>query len=254
MATSEQTPHKQQQQQQQPSVEQAAAAVAAPAYDASGFSQQTCFCTKCRTLKSIGEFYASCLRRGAFYCKPCVRIQRAASVAKATVALTTRKTASATLLEMHRSCPPQHEDAVVLMLNRLRRTYRQMGGTELGFIAGLTRRILAFWNHTSALGGPEETQESGGNLKQATEEEKEQRDGSKQPTPARELMVWLHKHHVHEPLQPWEVLPVTHTQWKRLRSMPREVWPQFLKLALVAHADARLAELKRRMLPATETI
>jgi len=231
-----------------------AQAAAAPAYDESGFSKQTCYCTKCNTLKPPKEFYASCLRRNVFYCKLCSRTQRAASMAKAAAASTSRKKRVAARapvaasmdapLDSLRQQQQQYEKATRSVHKRLRHAYRDVDGFEIGFNAKVVRQLLSFWGHTSAL---EEKMEPDEISQQMAEEGKRQ---GKQLLPASQLhlIVWLNKHEMKEQLEPWQVVPVTKAQLQRLRSVPREVWPQLLSPALIGRIDTRLAELKRMIL------
>ena len=244
----------------------------AATYDTMGFSQRTCYCTHCKELKPVGDFHQSCLRRHVFYCKRCSRAKQVASLAGPSHRIPARPKAAAAFVghdstmaavakdgsaveetgaaatgatssQTHlKRLVRAHEDSAVLLQNRFRRSYQRMGGGKIGFDVSVTRQLLAYWGHATALRlhGPDTL----------PDEEKQQGDLFKHDKQDADLqlMVWLNKTDLQDELQPWEVVLVTRAQLKRLRSVPRQVWPDLLNADMVASVDARLAEIKRKML------
>jgi hypothetical protein len=96
---------------------------------------------------------------------------------------------------------------------------------SLNFDVKVARQLLLWWNSTSALGP-------------TTEGDHELR-----------FIPWLHQQQ-DDPslLQPWEVIPVTRMQARRLTSTPTHLWMEMLQPSAVAHVIARSAELKRVIL------
>jgi len=102
----------------------------------------------------------------------------------------------------------------------------------LDFDVKVARQLLLWWNSASALTVPS--------------------------TPATEVghayelrfVPWLcqPRDNPSQPLQPWEVIPVTREQARRLTSTPSHLWMELLEPAAVAHIVAKSSELQRVIL------
>jgi hypothetical protein len=244
----------------------AAAVPASPALHAasarvSGFRIGHHCCRICKTLLPATSFYPSNLKRSTFYCKSCCNAKKQANtqchrarLIKGTIppvidhanceqgpadpgAVASLQAAAAT----HRGhgtdnqlAGPAH--AALKMLNRLRRMCARPSEcglrlvlpnpVSLNFDAKVARQLLLWWNSTSALGPAPE-----GNHEMC-------------------FVPWLPQLDQRSltALQPWEVIPVTRVQARRLTSTPPDLWMQLLDPAAAAHVVTKSAELKRIIL------
>jgi len=102
---------------------------------------------------------------------------------------------------------------------------------SLNFDVKVARQLLLWWNSTSALGPT-----TGDDARDHVHELR--------------FIPWLPQQGEDpmEALQPWEVIPVTRMQARRLTSTPTHLWMELLEPSAVAHVIARSAELKRVIL------
>ena len=216
----------------------------------SGFRDTHHCCRLCLTLLPATSFYPSNLKRSTFYCKTCcvakasthkgthkAKDRAAALVAgenvQATDAAAFVSIASPLTAVDRRHGSASQADPALKMLNRLRRMCARpsecgfrfvlSNPISLNFDVKVARQLLLWWNSTSALGP-------------TTEGDHEVR-----------FIPW-HKEDPSLPLQPWEVIPVTRMQARRLTSTPTHLWMELLQPSAVTHVTTRSAELKRLIL------
>lgn len=187
------------------------------------FTNNTFCCTVCNCVLPASSFYPSNLRRSAFYCKTCCRQQAQAhrdlKKRRAPAPLDDSDSTRHTRSESKRT---EH------MLNRLRRMCAkpEKGGfrklltqpVSLGFGARMSRRLLAFWCHRSAL------------------------SAAAAPPEALRWLPWTSSSSV---LQPWEIVPVTRQESRRLCAIPRHLWKDCLQPDVNAGVEAKLIALQR---------
>jgi len=96
---------------------------------------------------------------------------------------------------------------------------------SLDFDVKVARQLLLWWDTTSALSPTTDRQD-----------DQELR-----------FLPWLFepREDPKKPLQPWEVIPVTRVQSRRLTSTPTHLWAELLEPSAVAHVVAKIAELRR---------
>ena len=184
-----------------------------------GFDSDNSFCTVCKTVKPIDEFFFSYVQRNVYYCKPCCAIKQ--------------KTQRKRELTPAGSIDPQRRAA--LMLKSLRRLCtRPWPAVDVSdsvaplnlslaaeFDARVTLQVLDFWHDTSALSLSSIPEQVG-----------------PANTVALQLVPWYKVSSL--PLQPWEVIPVTRVQARRLADIPYSLWDACLKSELSADVNARL--------------
>jgi hypothetical protein len=236
----------------------------------SGFRPTLHCCRTCHTLLPVTCFYPSNLKRFTFYCKTCCVAKKHASTHKAR-----RNKSDASTAALASTSPDEHAtaagapvslpgaaaiaigarhgaehdaghdlvagpatDAALKMMNRLRRMCARPSEcgfqlvlpspVSLDFDVKVARQLLLWWNATSALGS-------------STAEDHELR-----------FVPWLppgqQRDDPTKPLQPWEVIPVTRVQARRLTSTPPDLWMQLLDPAAAAHVVTKSAERKRIIL------
>ena len=215
-----------------------------------GFRDTHHCCRLCLTLLPATSFYPSNLKRSTFYCKTCCVAKSQASTHKAkdsaaasVTGQNVQATDAAAFVSIEsplsltavdrRHGPASQSDPALKMLNRLRRMCARpsecgfrfvlSNPISLNFDVKVARQLLLWWNSTSALGP-------------TTEGDHELR-----------FIPW-HKEDPSSPLQPWEVIPVTRMQARRLTSTPTHLWVELLQPSAVAHVITRSAELKRVIL------
>jgi len=256
-----------------------------PPATVSGFRATLHCCRICKTLLRATSFYPSNLRRSTFYCKTCCNSKKqagkrrarlnsnesAGSTATATVsavapasslspvsgtaaeaitplpslagtaAMDDRTRGATRAAERHNLPPaaagsaPGPSDHALNMMNRLRRMcarpsecgFRMVlpSPVSLDFDVKVARQLLLWWNTTSALSPTTDRQD-----------DQELR-----------FLPWLFepREDPTQPLQPWEVIPVTRVQSRRLTSTPTHLWAELLEPSAVAHVVAKIAELRR---------
>ena len=228
----------------------------------SGFRATLHCCRTCKILLPATSFYPSNLKRFTFYCKTCCVAKKHASTRKTRLITGVAAASTSTLPDTrapdvslpdttagaHRYHGAEHDSdpaalagptiaadtcTALKMLNRLRRMCARPSEcgfrlvlpspVSLDFDVKVARQLLLWWNATSALGF-------------TTEEDHELR-----------FVPWLlqHRSDSTQPLQPWEVIPVTRMQARRLTSTPPHLWMQLLDPAASAHIMTKSAELKR---------
>ena len=220
----------------------------------SGFRDSHHCCRLCKTLLPATSFYPSSLKRSTFYCKTCcvtkshANIQKAKESSYRTGAPVPAKnprnkrnaaavSSTVILSTVDEGLAPGRSNQLALrMLNRLRRMCSRpsecgfrlvlSNAIALNFDVKVARELLLWWNSTSALGP-------------TTEGDQELR-----------FIPWLHRSTEDQssPLQPWEVIPVTPMQARRLTSTPTHLWLELLEPSAVTHVTARIGELRRVML------
>ena len=221
----------------------------------SAFANNTFCCTICDRLLPPSSFYPSNLQRSAFYCKACCRRQvQALAQQRKLQALATQadNTSDRELVPSSSICakattpiPPKGQtqpggDAFVAkktahMVNRLRRMCARPDKTGfrkllphpagLGFGVRVARKLLAFWQHQSALSG----------------------DG---PTDYSQLCLLPWNAHMlkqDQDLTPWDIIPVTRQECRRLCSIPRQLWQDCFQPGVYACVEAKLANLQRAL-------
>ena len=238
----------------------------------SGFRIGHHCCKICKTLLPVTSFYPSHLKRSVFYCKTCCNAKKQASMRTARERLTKCNAVAPISLAMasdehgtlnlapcalpRPGAADKHDDvaekdkpvavpadAALKMLNRLRRMCARPSQcglrlilpnpVSLNFDVKVARQLLLWWESTSALGGPAAAAS-------AIEDDHEMR-----------FVPWLSQLDQLQSLtalQPWEVIPVTQMQARRLTSTPPHLWMQMLDPAAAAHIMTRCTELKRVIL------
>lgn len=226
-----------------------------------GFDPHNSFCTVCKTVKPSVDFFSSYLHRNLFYCKSCCAIKAKAQNKHAK----NRPSAAAA-----RSGDPRHQAA--LMLQALRRlcshpwpsvdhhesdgpsranldtqplvddVQREDSDFDIDVVASestqhpklqlseifdarTVRDILHYWRNTSALGNDSNisTDNSG-------------------KSPPLVLVPWFKLDA--KPLKPWELIPVSRSQARRLADIPYRMWKLCLQRELFAETTARLEQLR----------
>jgi hypothetical protein len=220
----------------------------------SGFRDSHYCCRSCKTLLPATSFYPSSLKRSMFYCKTCCVAKSHANIQKAKES--GDRTGASVPAANHRNkrnaaavsstvilstadeslAPGRSNQLALRMLNRLRRMCSRpskcgfrlvlSNAIALNFDVKVARELLLWWNSTSALGP-------------TTKGDQELR-----------FIPWLHRSTEDQssPLQPWEVIPVTPMQARRLTSTPIHLWLELLEPSAVTHVTARIGELRRVML------
>jgi hypothetical protein len=202
---------------------------AAGAYDESGFNTASLCCTRCHTLKPSTDFYQSCLARKAFYCKRCS--SKRSKMAQDINPVTDEQLQPSPLASdrtLARKKPIA--DVALRLLNQLRRKchkpsrllQRVQGRTidqpcTIAFDVKVTRNLLDFWERRSAIPDTLENK--------------------------LELLIWTTPED--RIIQPWHVIPVTHSQARRLRLVRTVNWPHIVAPQALALIDQRLSHLKQ---------
>lgn len=215
------------------------------------FTSNTHCCTLCNLVLPSSSFYPSNLQRSAFYCKGCCRKQaktqaqkrRAPALACAVASGSPTADPSSNLDDtppfstasslsiQNRHCASESKRSEN-MLNRLRRMcarpqnggFRKLLGQPigLGFGVRMTRKLLAYWRHRSAL--------------------------SAHSNPEFDVLTlcWLPwKSPGSSTLQPWEIIPVTRRESRRLCAIPRHLWQGCLLPDVFSGVEGKLADLQR---------
>jgi hypothetical protein len=198
--------------------------------DATIFTKDTCYCTRCHQMLPVSSFYPSNLRRSVYYCKICCQAQKKTK-------LNDRTNRFLDVIQKTDLDPPPRPstDVAERMLNRLRRMCARpnkgsfklllLNPVRLGFGIRMARQLLAFWNNQSAL--PDNTATSTNDKLQ------------------RLALRWIPWNKTDTaPLQPWEVIPVTRQQARRLCAIPLHLWPDCLQPAVINEIEERVSRLK----------
>lgn len=96
--------------------------------------------------------------------------------------------------------------------------------------------LLPVWNDRSAL-----------SVSSTRQQQQQQQQGpSPSSAPALRLLPWFKQDAL--PLQPWEVIPLTRAEARRLCAIPLHLWERCLQPECVAAINSKLADLKRMLL------
>ena len=225
------------QQQQQPAVVDATA-VSGGAEEGGGgevgFLSAALCCTVCHEMKPASAFYASNLRRSVFYCKQCSAAKsraakRPAAAAAAPARSRDTSVAADNLLDrLRRMCARPQECGLRQLLQQ---------PISLDFDVRVARMLLPVWNDQSAL-----------SLSSSQQQQQQQQEPSPSsaPSQALRLLPWFKQDAL--PLQPWEVIPLTRAEARRLCAIPLHLWERCLQPECVAAINSKLADLKRMLL------
>lgn len=192
---------------------------------------QACYCTRCKQMVPTSMFYPSSLRRGVYYCKTCCRSKRTTAGASE---LLQSSDSAINLKRVH----ARQSDAATIMLNRLRRmcSKPQNCGFKhilpysiaIGFGVRQSRTMLAAWKNQSAV--PSETLAL---------------MSSRSSCAGSDRLRWIPwKKTNNQPLQPWEVVPLTRTQAFQLSKIPPHLWSECLPAILIHEIEAKLATIQ----------
>jgi len=221
------------------------------------FANDTFCCTICDQMLPPSSFYPSNLQRSAFYCKACCRKQVLALARQRKLQTLATQPESDNTVTSH--CGPALSSSTVAspirprrqtqlpgsdafvakktanMVNRLRRMcarpdkagFRKLLAhpVGLGFGVRVARKLLAFWQHQSALSG----------------------DG---PTDYSQLCLLPWTTHVlkqDRDLTPWDIIPVTRQECRRLCSIPRQLWQDCFQPGVYVGVETKLANLHRTL-------
>lgn len=194
----------------------ASASMSPPSASASGFLKDQLCCSVCRAMKPASAFYPSHVSRSVFRCKECMRVkaamQPAAAAVDASSVITPGEEKAASAIDVKRTRTRKPMDAASHMLDRLRRLCSRPDNGGLlperlivGFDAKIARKLLVLWHHRSALNILEDVQGANEKLR---------------------FLPWYKQDQ--SPLMPWEVVPLTQSQARRLASIPIALWEQCL--------------------------
>jgi hypothetical protein len=205
--------------------------------DGDGFLSAACCCTVCHEIKPASAFYASNLRRSVFYCKQCSAAKSKAAkrpaVAAAAAPARSRKTSTAAdnlLDRLRRMCARPQECGLRQLLQQ---------PISLDFDVRVARMLLPVWNDRSAL--------SLTSVQQQQQHQQQQLEGQPPlPSLALRLVPWYKQDML--PLRPWEVIPLTRAEARRLCAIPLHLWERCLQPECVAAINSKLAALKRMLL------
>ena len=201
-----------------------------------GFLSAAFCCTVCHEIKPASAFYASNLRRSVFYCKQCSAAKSKAAKRPAVAAAPARSrktsTAADNLLDrLRRMCARPQECSLRQLLQQ---------PISLDFDVRVARMLLPVWNDRSAL--------SPTSVQQQQQHQQQQLEG--QPpspsSPSLRLVPWYKQDTL--PLRPWEVIPLTRAEARRLCAIPLHLWERCLQPECVAAINSKLATLKRMLL------
>jgi len=220
-----------------------------------GFRSTHHCCRLCRTLLPAACFYPSSLKRCAFYCKACSVVKNRANTATrvhkqkaqqnqrqqqvlSSDSVADHAMGSEDMVRAVSTSISTPQDTAMKMLNRLRRMCARPSAcglrlvlstpVALNFDVKVARQLLLWWNSCSALG-----QDPASTNRTAT-----CNDGLR-------FIPWNKNDSL--PLQPWEVIPVTRLQARRLTSTPPFLWKDLLEPSALAHAANRNAELRQML-------
>lgn len=235
------------------------AAEVSQAATAAGFNPRICFCTLCQALKPSDDFFPSYLRRNVNYCKSCClakakayknRPKKRANSRTTPVNRTPQRQAELALKALHRLCAHPWLPAVTEPHNQApmaaavitndtgvatqpapaaaahaATAHRGVHGLTLsvGFGTGAARKILEFWRGASALSSLDARLEDSATL---------------------QLIPWFKLDA--SPLQPWEIVPMTRMQARRLADVPYRMWAACLQDDLCVRIEERLQQFKAR--------
>lgn len=236
-----------------------------PFPDMPGFLSTHLCCTVCHAIKPVASFYPSNIRRSAFYCKDCSKTKMKMnsklhlnSLAVPLVAVKQKQTV-------------WRKDTALKMLDRLRRMCARpatcglrrvvLQPISLGFDGKIARKLLEWWQQKSALSSPvmnDDTSDvatrtivtsstssvvAASELDSAVEIVDREHPYHHEPDMQLRFIPWQKIDAL--PLQPWEVIPVTRAQARRLTAIPKHLWKDCLDPTIVDCINNRLEELKR---------
>ena len=200
------------------------------------------YCAVCKEILPASSFYPSYMQRHLACCKECARAKQIE-----------HKRRQAEIVKIH----PTRPDHTRSMLEQLRRRCSQSSHLEgshkpliVGFDVKVARPLLAFWKWQSAL--RIETSRCRRRTAAALESESCDRIDNSLSTSAPQPLtgsseplrwiVWAKNDLL--PIEPWEVIPVTHMQALQFRNVPIAMRLRLLPNEMVQQIALRLEQLQ----------